>query len=66
MYLKSMLEGLSPEETHGMQPESVQSNVPSQPRRGKVPPVDTFTGENPEILLDDWIPSRQKASDWNA
>ena len=28
-YLKSMLEGLSPEETHGMQPVSVQSNVPS-------------------------------------
>ena len=26
-------------------------------RRGKAPPMDAFTGENPEVRLDDWLPS---------
>ena len=34
-------------------------------RRGKAPPVDPFTGENPEMRLDDWLPSLQRASTWN-
>lgn len=34
-------------------------------RRGKAPPIDPFTGENPEIRLDDWLPSLQRASRWN-
>ena len=36
-----------------------------KPRRGKAPPVDPFTGENPEMRLDDWLPSLQRASTWN-
>ena len=27
--------------------------------------VDVFTGENPEILLDDWLPALQRAAAWN-
>jgi len=27
--------------------------------------VDPFTGENPEIRLDEWLPSLQRASRWN-
>ena len=38
---------------------------PSRSRRGKAPPVDVFTGENPEILLDDWLPALQRAATWN-
>ena len=31
-------------------------------RRGKAPPVDSYTGENPEITLDDWLPSLKRAA----
>ena len=34
-------------------------------RRGKAPPVDSFTGEDPEIQLDDWLPTLLRASQWN-
>ena len=34
-------------------------------RRGKAPPVDSFTGEDMEIQLDDWIPALKRASVWN-
>ena len=36
-----------------------------QTRRGKAPPVDPFTGEDPEMRLDDWLPALQRASNWN-
>ena len=36
-----------------------------KPRRGKAPPVDAFTGEEPEIRLDDWLPSLKRAATWN-
>ena len=26
-------------------------------RWGKAPPIDAFTGENPELTMDDWLPS---------
>ncbi len=34
-------------------------------RRGKAPPVDTFTGEDAETRLDDWLPALERAADWN-
>ena len=34
-------------------------------RRGKAPPVDPFTGENPELHVDDWLPSLERAARWN-
>ena len=36
-----------------------------RPRRGKAPPVDPFTGEEPETRLDDWLPSLKHAATWN-
>ena len=27
---------------------------PVRPRRGRAPPVDSFTGERPDLRLDDW------------
>ena len=35
------------------------------PRRGKAPPVDSFSGETTGLTFDDWFPSLQRASDWN-
>ena len=37
----------------------------SRVRRGKAPPVDTFTGEDPESRFDDWLPTLKRAADWN-
>ena len=34
-------------------------------RRGKAPPVNEFRGEDPECLLEDWLPSLEWASLWN-
>ena len=39
--------------------------VKPQPRRGKARSIDHFTGENPEIRLDDWLPSLRRAAEWN-
>ena len=46
--------------------------LPSRPaqatgvrRRGKAPPVDAFTGEDPEIRFEDWLPSLRRATTWN-
>ena len=42
---------------------------PAQPppvrRRGKAPPVEPFTGENPSELLEDWQPTLERAGHWN-
>lgn len=37
----------------------------SHRRRGRAPPVSEFTGEDPEYILDDWLPSLERASQWN-
>ena len=34
-------------------------------RRGRAPPIDKFSGECPEVHLDDWLPSLQRAASWN-
>jgi hypothetical protein len=34
-------------------------------RRGKAPPVQSFSGENIEVQLDDWLPALKRASLWN-
>ena len=38
---------------------------PRHVRRGKAPPVEPFTGEDPSIKLDDWLPILRRASLWN-
>ena len=35
-------------------------------RRGKAPPVDSFTGEEPDVRFDDWLPSLERAATWNS
>ena len=68
-YLKGSHGGVASDE-HGRVSESScimpkETLPPVRPRRGKAPPVDVFTGENPEILLDDWLPGLQRAATWN-
>lgn len=36
-----------------------------QGRRGKAPPVDPFKSSNPEVRLDDWLPTLERAAKWN-
>ena len=33
--------------------------------RGKTTPIESFSGEDPAITVDDWLPSLEWASDWN-
>jgi len=37
----------------------------SQGCRGKAPPVDLFCGSDPEIRLDDWLPTLERVAIWN-
>ena len=34
-------------------------------RKGRAPPVDTFSGEDEAVRLDDWLPALQRAATWN-
>ena len=34
-------------------------------RRGKAPPIDSFNGEDSEILFDDWLLTLERAANWN-
>ena len=34
-------------------------------RVGKAPPIDTFTGENSDVLWEDWLPTFERAAHWN-
>ena len=37
--------------------EHTATTPDSRQRRGKAPPTEFFSGEDPVILLDDWLPS---------
>ena len=38
---------------------------PPTRRRGKAPPIDSFTGEDPEVRIEDWLPALKRAASWN-
>ena len=48
----------------GILREELESRPPPT-RRGKAPPVDPFTGENPAIRAEDWFPSLERTANWN-
>ena len=35
------------------------------PRAGRAPPIDTFTGESADVLWEDWLPIFERAAHWN-
>ena len=37
----------------------------SRKRAGRAPSIDYFTGESPEVLLEDWVPLLERAATWN-
>ena len=37
----------------------------SRKRAGRASPIHYFTGESPEILLEDWVPLLERAATWN-
>ena len=50
----------------GVEPNLARMATSRMPRRqGKAPPVDPFTGEDPEIRFEDWLPALVRASQWN-
>ena len=46
-------------------PQEVGSSI-TIARRGKAPPIDTFTGENCDVLREDWLPTFERAAHWNS
>ncbi len=59
---RSRSEGSSP-----VIPEVTTTHVqPRCVRRGKAPPVEPLTREDPAIKLDDWLPILRRASQWNS
>ena len=34
-------------------------------QRGRAPPVEMFSGEDSESMLDDWLPALVRAAEWN-
>ena len=58
--------GESPSSASRLVPDS-HSVDPADGRRrqGKAPPIEFFSGEDFSILLDDWLPSLERAATWN-
>jgi len=58
---------LSPVEVAGLHSELRVPTQASQQQswRGKAPLLNCFSGENPEITFDDWLPSLERVSKWN-
>ena len=34
-------------------------------RKGKAPPIDSYTGESSDVLWEDWLPTFEIAANWN-
>ena len=49
---------------HGITGTAATGNG-GQVRRGKPPRVDPFTGENDELMSEDWLPTLERAATWN-
>ena len=61
----SVPSSISDDPEQGAEDQGVQCTDRTRVRRGRAPPVDTFTGEDAESRLDDWLPTLQRAADWN-
>ena len=43
-----------------------ETSIPSSShRRGKAPPIDPFSAESPDEQWDDWLPTFERAAEWN-
>ena len=57
--------GLDSSETRPRCSATIGTEGVAAPRRGKATSVDSFTAENKEIRLDDWLPTLDRAATWN-
>ena len=52
-----------------MSPQSVQTSVAPPEcmgvRKGKTSPVDSFSGDRQSLMFDDWLPTLERAAEWN-
>ena len=55
----------SPSERLSPSPGGHLSEKSSVKHRGKAPPIDPYTGEDPEVRVDDWLPALKRAASWN-
>ena len=64
---RGMSEPRSNDETLSSTPATHSRDSPARmhSRRGKAPPLDCFSGENPEITFEDWLPSLERVARWN-
>ena len=53
-----------PQELTALSPREISRNVTTT-RRGKAPPVEPYTGEDPNTLWEDWLPMFERAASWN-
>jgi hypothetical protein len=40
-------------------------SLPTLKRKGQAPPVEPFSGDNPDLTFDDWLPTLERATQWN-
>ena len=59
--VQTLTEGDTPNEDNA----SLRDVPLSQGRRGKAPPVDPFKASDPEVRFDDWLPTLERAANWN-
>ena len=59
--VQTLTEGDTPNEDSA----SLRDVPLSQGRRGKAPPVDPFKASDPEVRFDDWLPTLERAANWN-
>ena len=38
---------------------------PARARKGRSPPIDAITGEDPAVHQDDWLPALKRVARWN-
>ena len=62
---RSRCSGSESDPLHHSDSPPPEVHVEPMKRRGKAPPVDMFTGEDPEVRFEDWLPSLQRAAHWN-
>ena len=46
-------------------PDRSAASGDTRQRQGKAPPIESFSGEASGVLLDDWLPSLERAAAWN-
>ena len=44
---------------------STHMSTPTSKRKGQAPPVESFAGDSPDLTFEDWLPTLERAAQWN-